>query len=201
MTEAATSGPDAALRMEVEEAWAGQRLDRYLASVLPDHTRSRIQRLIREGLITVESGQARPSQTVRAGDVVAIRVPPATIAATLPEDLPLDVVYQDPDLIVIDKPAGMVVHPAPGHEGGTLVNALLHHISDLSGVGGERRPGIVHRLDRGTSGLMVIAKHDSAHASLARQFHEREVEKTYVALVWGVVHAGKRIDLMIGRDP
>jgi len=111
------------------------------------------------------------------------------------------VVYQDPDLAVINKPAGMVVHPAAGHDSGTLVNALIHHITDLSGVGGELRPGIVHRLDRGTSGLMVVAKNDSAHQELARQFHDREVEKEYIALVWGVVQAGRRIDAAIGRDP
>jgi 23S rRNA pseudouridine1911/1915/1917 synthase len=115
--------------------------------------------------------------------------------------LDLDIVYQDTDLVVVDKPAGMVVHPAAGHASGTLVNALLHQVRDLSGIGGEARPGIVHRLDRGTSGLMVIAKHDRAHAELARQFHDREVEKEYVALVWGVVQAGRRIDLPIGRDP
>ena len=118
-----------------------------------------------------------------------------------PEALPLAILYQDRDLIVVDKPAGMVVHPAAGHASGTLVNALLHHVDDLSGIGGEKRPGIVHRLDRGTSGLMVVAKHDAAHEELARQFHDREVEKEYVALVWGVVQAGRRIDAPIGRDP
>jgi 23S rRNA pseudouridine1911/1915/1917 synthase len=110
-------------------------------------------------------------------------------------------VYQDRDVIVIDKPAGMVVHPAAGHASGTLVNALLHHVDDLSGIGGEKRPGIVHRLDRGTSGLMVVAKHDKAHEALSRQFSDREVEKEYVALVWGEVMAGRRIDAPIGRDP
>ena len=104
-------------------------------------------------------------------------------------------------MIVVDKPAGMVVHPAAGHASGTLVNALLHHIDDLSGIGGEKRPGIVHRLDRGTSGLMVVAKHDAAHEELARQFRDREVEKEYDALVWGEVQAGRRIDAPIGRDP
>ena len=118
-----------------------------------------------------------------------------------PEDHDLDIVYQDSDLVVVNKPAGMVVHPAAGHAQGTLVNALLHQVDDLSGVGGELRPGIVHRLDRGTSGLMVVAKNDRAHVELSRQFHDREVEKEYVALVWGDVQAGKRIDLPIGRDP
>ena len=117
------------------------------------------------------------------------------------EALPLPILYQDKHLIVVDKPAGMVVHPAAGHASGTLVNALLHHIDDLSGIGGEKRPGIVHRLDRGTSGLMVVAKHDTAHEELARQFAEREVEKEYTALVWGEVMAGRRIDAPIGRDP
>src|SRR5690606_6208334 len=114
------------------------------------------------------------------------------------EDLPIPVLYEDRDLIVVDKPAGMVVHPAAGHASGTLVNALLHHVRDLSGIGGELRPGIVHRLDKGTSGVMVVAKHDAAHEALARQFRDREVEKEYVALVWGVVQAGRRIVLPIG---
>src|SRR5207249_6336548 len=128
-------------------------------------------------------------------------IPEPAEAAPQPESLPLPILYQDPDIIVVDKPAGMVVHPAAGHSGGTLVNALLHHVTDLSGIGGERRPGIVHRLDRGTSGIMVVAKNDLAHDELARQFHDREVEKEYVALVWGVVQAGRRIDAPIGRDP
>src|SRR5207237_2082750 len=111
------------------------------------------------------------------------------------------IVSQERGPIVADKPRGMVGHPAAGHETGTLVNALLHHVDDLSGIGGERRPGIVHRLDRGTSGLMVVAKHDAAHEELARQFRDREIEKEYVALVWGIVQAGRRIDAPIGRDP
>src|SRR5204863_1956360 len=119
----------------------------------------------------------------------------------LPEPLPLPILYQDPDVIVVDKPPGMVVHPAAGHPGGTLVNALLHHVDDLSGIGGEKRPGIVHRLDRGTSGVMVVAKHDKAHEELSRQFADREVEKDYIALAWGEVMAGRRIDAAIGRDP
>ena len=123
---------------------------------------------------------------------------PATAVA---EDLPLTILYEDADVVVIDKPAGMVVHPGAGHSRGTLVNALLHHVDDLSGVGGELRPGIVHRLDRGTSGVMIAAKNDAAHQELSRQFHDREVEKEYIALVWGLVQAGKRIDAPIGRDP
>ena len=189
------------VRIEVPAETADVRLDRFLASCLADRTRSQIQRLIHDGLASIGERTARSSTPVRAGDVVTLRIPPPAPATPQPEPIPLPIVYSDPDLVVVDKPAGMVVHPAAGHAGGTLVNALLHHIGDLSGIGGERRPGIVHRLDRGTSGLMVVAKNDHAHAELARQFQERAVEKEYVALVWGVVLQGRRIDLPIGRDP
>jgi 23S rRNA pseudouridine1911/1915/1917 synthase len=150
--------------------------------------------------VLVAGRTAKANQPVKTGQEISIDVPEPIEAAPAPEDLPLPIVYQDKDLIVVDKPAGMVVHPAAGHEGGTMVNALLHHVDDLSGIGGEKRPGIVHRLDKGTSGLMVVAKHDRAHQELARQFHDREVEKEYIALVWGVVQAGRRIDAAIGRD-
>ena len=179
----------------------GIRLDRFLASVLPGQSRSRIQRLIKNGQVQVAGRDAKANQPVKEGQQVTVDIPEPVDPAPAAEALPLEVVYQDRDVIVIDKPAGMVVHPAAGHSSGTLVNALLHHVSDLSGVGGEKRPGIVHRLDRGTSGLMVVAKHDAAHTELARQFRDREVEKEYVALVWGVVQAGRRVDAPIGRDP
>ena len=144
----------------------------------------------------------RPNRVVRAGEAIAVDIPePVEPDARSQKTIDLDIVYQDSDVVVVNKPAGMVVHPAAGHAQGTLVNALLHRSDDLSGIGGELRPGIVHRLDRGTSGLMVVAKNDRAHVELSRQFHDREVEKEYVALVWGVVQAGKRIDLPIGRDP
>ena len=129
-----------------------------------------------------------------------VDAPDAAPSAVAAEALPLEILYQDADLAVLNKPAGMVIHPGAGHASGTLVNALLHHLTDLSGIGGELRPGIVHRLDRGTSGVMVIAKNDRAHQELSRQFHDREVEKEYIALVWGVVQAGRRIDAAIGRD-
>ena len=180
---------------------AGLRLDVYLAGLLPQHSRSQLQRIIKDGAAAVAGRPARPNSTIKAGDLVTIEVPDAAPATPAAQDLDLPVVYQDADLIVVDKPAGMVVHPAAGHAEGTLVNALLFHADNLSGVGGEQRPGIVHRLDRGTSGLMVVAKNDAAHRELARQFHDREVEKEYVALAWGEVHAGRRIDLPVGRDP
>ena len=176
------------------------RLDRFLVSVLA-LSRSQIQRLIKDGCVLVAGRTAKSNQAVKPGQAIAIDVPELIDPAPQPEALALPIVYQDRDLIVIDKPAGMVVHPAAGHATGTLVNALLHHVDDLSGIGGEKRPGIVHRLDKGTSGLMVVAKHDKAHEELSRQFAEREVEKEYLALVWGEVMAGRRIDTPIGRDP
>jgi len=179
----------------------GVRLDRFLVSVLGDQSRSQIQRLIKDGRILVGGRAAKSNQPVKIGQQVTVDVPEPVEPVVRPEELPLPIVYQDSDVIVVDKPAGMVVHPAAGHASGTLVNALLHHVDDLSGIGGEKRPGIVHRLDRGTSGLMVVAKHDAAHEELSRQFQAREVEKEYVALVWGEVMAGRRIDEPIGRDP
>ena len=179
----------------------GARLDAFLTSVLPGHSRSQIQRLIKDGHVAGPVRALRASTAVRTGQRFIIDVPPPVEVKAVAEDLPLTILYEDKDIVVIDKPAGMVVHPAAGHSGGTVVNALLFHVDDLSGIGGELRPGIVHRLDRGTSGVMIAAKTDAAHQELARQFHDREVEKEYVALVWGVVQQGRRIDLPIGRDP
>ena len=190
----------ASQRVLVEPEQDGSRLDSFLTALLPDQSRSQLQRLIKEGHVTGPVKDLRPSTPVRAGQEYAIDIPAPSTATPQPEALPLRIVFEDPDVVVLDKPAGMVVHPAAGHSSGTLVNALLHHVKDLSGIGGELRPGIVHRLDRGTSGLMVVAKHDRAHQELSRQFRDREVEKEYAALVWGVVHAGRRIDAPIGRD-
>jgi 23S rRNA pseudouridine1911/1915/1917 synthase len=180
---------------------AGVRLDVFLTSVLGGHSRSSIQRLIKDGHVQVDGRAAKANQPMKTGQSVLVELPEPVDATPQAEALPLPIVYQDSDLIVVDKPSGMVVHPAAGHSSGTLVNALLHHVDDLSGIGGEKRPGIVHRLDRGTSGLMVVAKNDAAHEELSRQFHDREVEKEYIALVWGEVQAGRRIDSPIGRDP
>jgi 23S rRNA pseudouridine1911/1915/1917 synthase len=196
------------LEFTVPSEFDGQRLDRFLVSMLEQYSRSQIQKLIADGHVGVTrgGGSGRPAETranltTHAGDQVRVDLPEVAPARIAGEALPLEILYQDADLAVLNKPAGMVVHPGAGHASGTLVNALLHHMTDLSGIGGELRPGIVHRLDRGTSGVMVIAKNDAAHQELARQFHDREVEKEYVALVWGVVQAGRRIDAPIGRDP
>src|SRR5262245_44673246 len=175
--------------VEVEADHDGSRLDSFLTSLLPELSRSQLQRLIKDGRVTGSASSLRASTAVRAGQRYSIDIPAPSPAAPQPEALPLRIVFEDPDIVVLEKPAGMVVHPAAGHSGGTLVNALLHHVKDLSGVGGEKRPGIVHRLDRGTSGLMVVAKHDGAHEELSRQFRDREVGKKYVAVVWGVVQA------------
>jgi 23S rRNA pseudouridine1911/1915/1917 synthase len=180
----------------------GVRLDRVLASEIAGQSRSQIQRLIEEGHVSLTRVKVVKANTaVRDGDVISVTLPDPVAATPVAEAIPLDVLFEDRDLIVVNKPAGMVVHPAAGHGGGTLVNALLHHVTDLSGIGGELRPGIVHRLDKGTSGVMVVAKNDAAHQELARQFHDREVEKEYVALVWGLVQQRKRIDIPLGRDP
>ena len=190
-----------AVEFTVPSDFSGQRLDRFLVSMLEGRSRSFVQKLIEDGRISIAGREARPNLSMREGDRVVVDVPEVAPSTVSSEALPLDVLYQDADLAVINKPSGLVVHPGAGHASGTLVNALLHHITDLSGIGGESRPGIVHRLDRGTSGVMVIAKNDSAHQELSRQFQDREVEKEYVALVWGVVQAGRRIDAAIGRDP
>ena len=189
------------LAFTVPPDFDGQRLDRFLVSVLEGHSRSQVQKLIGDGHVTIERREARANLAMRNGERVTVVLPEVAPARADAEALPLDILYQDEDVAVLNKPAGMVVHPGASHSSGTLVNALLHHVRDLSGIGGETRPGIVHRLDRGTSGVMVVAKNDAAHQELSRQFQDREVEKEYVALVWGVVQAGRRIDAAIGRDP
>lgn len=190
------------LEFSVPPDATGVRLDKFLASEVPNQSRSQIQRLIEEGRVSLPRVKTVKANTpVQEGDLVTLDVPAPAPASPDPEDLPIEILFDDPDLVVVNKPPGMVVHPGAGHGTGTLVNALLHHVKDLSGIGGEVRPGIVHRLDKGTSGVMVVAKNDAAHQELARQFHDREVEKEYVALVWGLVQQRKRIDLPIGRDP
>ena len=189
-------------RLTVDEPAPGLRLDVWLARRLPELSRARVQALIAAGHVTVDGQPARSSARVRMGQAIRVRVPPPVPARPRPEDIPLNVVHEDSHLLVVDKPAGLVVHPGAGRPGGTLVNALLRHVRDLSAVGGVLRPGIVHRLDRGTSGLLVVAKDDQTHRSLVRQFAGRSVVKEYLALVHGVPRARSgEITTPIGRDP
>ncbi len=162
-----------------------QRLDSWLAQQIGGLSRSRIQALIADGLVTVEGKTVKPSYQVKWDDRVIVRIPGPKPSPLVPEDIPLDIRYEDEHLIVVNKPAGMVVHPACGHRSGTLVNALLHHCRDLAGIGGELRPGLVHRLDKDTSGLLVIAKDERTLSGLAKQFREKTTERIYRALVWG----------------
>ncbi len=187
---------------------AGMRVDAFLAGAVTELSRSRAKALILEGHVAIGGATVvEPKHPVNAGDRVKVTLPPPEPAEPQGEDIPLSVVYEDDDLIVIDKPAGLVVHPAPGHAGGTLVNALIAHCSDsLSGIGGVKRPGIVHRLDKDTTGLLVVAKNDRAHAGLAEQFaaHGRDgvLEREYRALVWGIPNRSKgEIEGDIGRSP
>src|SRR5947209_5150987 len=181
---------------------AGRRLDLYLASRLPDLSRTRIQELIDERRVRVNERLARRAQRIMPGDIVDIEILPRPPLRATPEEIPLNVLYEDEDVIVVNKPAGMVVHAGAGAARGTLVNALLHHFGKLSSLGGNLRPGIVHRLDRGTSGAMVVARNDVAHRLLAEQFRSRVVSKTYIALLHGrMSRDAGTIDRPISRDP
>lgn len=186
----------------VEADAEGLRLDVFLAHRLPAMSRARLQGLIDERDVLVEGRPAKPSLRLRAGASVTVSVPDPAPAAPAPEDIPLRVLHEDAQLLVVDKPAGLVVHPGAGAPAGTLVNALLHRVRDLSGIGGVLRPGIVHRLDKGTSGLILVAKDDATHRALARQFALRTVRKEYQAVVLGLPAAREgEIDRPIGRDP
>ena len=190
--------PDTIVTLQAERR---ERLDRFVAARVPGLSRSAAQRLIDEGCVTVNGALKDAAHKVGQGDAVVVRIPPPRPATVEAEAIPLAIVYEDSDLIVVDKPAGLVVHPAAGHAGGTLVNAVLAHAPDLRGVGGETRPGIVHRLDKDTSGLIVIAKHDAAHRDLQRQFKMRTVKKMYLALVQGRLQPDEGIiNAPIARD-
>ncbi|MCI0520941.1 MAG: RluA family pseudouridine synthase [Chloroflexi bacterium] len=179
-----------------------QRLDKYLAGCLAEHSRSRLQGLIEAGLVLVDGAPARKSGlAVSRGSRIEVRIPAPAAGRLEAEDIPLDVVFENDDLLVVNKPAGMVVHPAAGHASGTLVHAALAHAPDMHGIGGEERPGVVHRLDKNTSGLILLAKNDAAHRWLQEQFRGRHVEKTYLALVDGKPPSSSgRIEAAIGRD-
>lgn len=187
---------------EVREGEAGKRLDVFLTGEAEDYTRSHIQKLIEDGLALANGVAARASYKVKQGDLIRLEVPEPEGMESKVENIPLDIYYEDSDVIVINKPRGMVVHPASGNYSGTVVNALLYHCGDLSGIGGVLRPGIVHRLDKDTSGLIMVAKNDAAHVELARQLKDRQVTRIYLALVHGRVKEQIGvIDAPIGRDP
>lgn len=179
-----------------------KRLDAWLASQMHDLSRARIQSLIKDGHILVDGRTTTAHQKLRTGQSIQLHIPEPVLPSAAPEDIPLSIVFEDAHILVLNKPAGLVVHPAAGHASGTLVNALLNHCKDLAGIGGTLRPGIVHRLDKDTSGLMVVAKSDRAMAGLIRQFKNGEIQKTYLALVRGIPtpRAG-HIQTLIGRDP
>lgn len=181
---------------------AGSRLDHYLAAMMPAYSRARLQEWIETGRVRVDGESRKASFKLRGGEVVEVEPAEQKPLKASPEEIPLEILYEDADVVAINKPAGMVVHAGAGRHEGTLVNALLHHFGRLSELGGELRPGIVHRLDKGTSGVMLAARHDAAHRELARQFASRTVEKTYLALVEGVMKQETgRIDRRITRDP
>src|SRR6267378_3127652 len=186
----------------VSENDAKLRLDHFVAKRLPQYSRSRLQQLIRSGFVRLNGASTRPRQIVRAGDKIDVRESPVEQIETRPQRIPLDILFEDEDLIVINKPAGLTVHPGAGQREHTLVNALLSHCTTLSGIGGKERPGIVHRLDKETSGCLIVAKNDIAHRELSRQFADRTVEKIYFALVAGKLRkpAGV-IEERIGRHP
>jgi 23S rRNA pseudouridine1911/1915/1917 synthase len=186
----------------IQLADKGVRLDQFLVKLDSTHSRARWQQLIDEGIVLINQKQVKPSYRLRVFDVITFLPIPLIDVPILAESLPLTIVFQDSDLAIIDKPQAMVVHPAPGHPDGTLVNALLFHLKDLSGINGEKRPGIVHRLDKDTSGLLVVAKHDQAHRMLADQLKDHSMKRDYYALVRGVIKENKgKIIAPIGRDP
>lgn len=185
------------------ENQASERLDKFLVSSLPEFSRSRIQGLIADGFVDVNGRAAQKAgQPLETGDSLTVRIPPPVPTHLVAEQIPLDVIFENDDLLVVNKPAGMVVHPAAGHSSGTLVNAVLGHDPEIEGIGGEERPGVVHRLDKYTSGLILLAKNERAHRWLQDQFRLRQVEKTYLALVDGKPPTPSgRVEAHIGRDP
>jgi 23S rRNA pseudouridine1911/1915/1917 synthase len=177
------------------------RIDAFLAEALPGLSRSRVAHLLEQGCVLVNGRVPRKSYRPVAGDIVEVEVPAPIETEVEPEPIPLSIIHEDADLLVVDKPAGLVVHPAPGHRKGTMVNALLHHVRDLSGIGGVLRPGIVHRLDRDTSGLILVAKNDDAHRALSAALKRRQVRRIYTALCWGHLPSDEmEIDAPIGRS-
>ncbi|MCL5056425.1 MAG: RluA family pseudouridine synthase [Actinobacteria bacterium] len=187
---------------DIDQTGSGQRLDAYLAGEAPGLSRSHIQKLVAGGMVAVNGRPEKASYRLRQGDSVVLRIPPPVELVVDPEPIPLDIYFEDSDMVVVNKPRGMVVHPAEGNHNGTMVNALLHHCRDLSGINGVMRPGIVHRLDKDTSGLLMVAKNDAAHLDLARQLSERKVDRIYLSLVHGIIKNDRgTISAPIGRHP
>ncbi|WP_245251831.1 RluA family pseudouridine synthase [Paenibacillus sediminis] len=190
------------LEWTVTAEYVKERIDKYVAEAMEDVSRSQVQLWIQNGHIKVNGSLVKANYKLSEGDFIELTIPEPTGVEIVPENIPLEVVYEDSDVIVVNKPRGMVVHPAPGHTSGTLVNALMYHCKDLSGINGELRPGIVHRIDKDTSGLLMAAKNDKAHASLAEQLKEHSVTRKYIAIVHGnITHDQGTIDAPIGRDP
>lgn len=193
--------PRSTLVLSPSPADAGKRLDRFLREQLPQYSRSRLQDWIKEGRVRVDGGPERPAYRLRGRETIEVEPAELPPLQAVPEDIPLRILYEDPDVVAVDKPAGTVVHPGAGRRSGTLVNALLYHFGSLSQVGGELRPGIVHRLDRQTSGVLVVARNDVAHRHLAGQFAARQIEKVYLALVHGEMKQEHgRVEKPIARD-
>ena len=185
----------------VVEENANWRLDKIVAKKMPEFSRTRIQEMINHGLVLVNQKMEKPSYKIKIGDQLEIIVVDNTDLDLEPENIPLNIVYEDNDIIVVDKPSGMIVHPSPGIVHGTLVNALLYHCDDLSGINGVNRPGIVHRIDKETSGLLVVAKNDHAHRMLSQQLRNHDMTRSYIALVHGLIpHQHGKVDAPIGRD-
>ena len=185
----------------VVEGNANWRLDKIVAKKMPEFSRTRIQEMINHGLVLVNQKMEKPSYKIKIGDQIEIIVVDNTDLDLEPENIPLNIVYEDNDIIVVDKPSGMIVHPSPGIVHGTLVNALLYHCDDLSGINGVNRPGIVHRIDKETSGLLVVAKNDHAHRMLSQQLRNHDMTRSYIALVHGLIpHQHGKVDAPIGRD-
>lgn len=190
------------LTIEVTEEMAGERIDKAVSSIDEDWSRSQIANWVKEGAVLVNGEIVKPNYKVRLDDVIIVTPPVLEELDVVPEDLDLEIVYEDADVLVVNKPKGMVVHPAPGHPKGTLVNGLMHHCTDLSGINGVVRPGIVHRIDKDTSGLLMVAKNDGSHTSLVNQLVKKSVTRKYIALVHGhIPHDKGTIEAPIARDP
>jgi 23S rRNA pseudouridine1911/1915/1917 synthase len=189
-------------KFEITEEHEGSRIDKALTTIQPNWSRTQVQQWLKDGLVLVGDLSVKPNYKVKQGDIVAVDEPEVEELDVVAENLHLDIVYEDKDVLVVNKPRGMVVHPAPGHTTGTVVNGLMYHVKDLSGINGVLRPGIVHRIDKDTSGLLMVAKNDQAHVSLVDQLVAKSVTRVYTALVHGhIPHDNGTIDAPIGRDP